>query len=270
MPPRRLALFPAWMSANITVPFKKEIANIVFTTTFWHIWVERNNRVFSDKRMHKLVILKRIKVSIKLRTIHRVFRIIQTLNLVMVSNAFGVQIEEKENSSTIVKWMSPEDGWLKLNTDGSLADDRGGYGALIRNSNSEFQLGLAGRLDLPTINLLELKAIEQGVKLSSTMQACKLWIETDSTTALAWLEGRGNIPWTAIRSLRNTHHYLQHLVDWKVTHIHREGNSPADILAAFKSMRGESIFLPKQIWKELEVALVQDRQELGFVRVREK
>ncbi|KAK1297392.1 hypothetical protein QJS10_CPB15g00822 [Acorus calamus] len=156
------------------------------------------------------------KESIKLKTIHRFFRIIQTPDMVMVLNAFGVQIEEKENSSTIVKWMSPEDGWLKLNTDGSLANDRGGYEALIRNSNSEFQLGLAGRLDLPTINLLELKAIEQGVKLSSTMQACKLWIEIDSTTALAWLEGRGNIPWTAIRSLCNTHHYLQHLVDWKI------------------------------------------------------
>ncbi|KAK1282584.1 hypothetical protein QJS10_CPB22g00280 [Acorus calamus] len=51
-------------------------------------------------------------------------------------------------------------GWLKLNTDGSLADDRGGYGAILRNNEADFIAGLAGQIDLPSINLLELKAIE--------------------------------------------------------------------------------------------------------------
>ncbi|KAK1306945.1 hypothetical protein QJS10_CPA10g01775 [Acorus calamus] len=119
----------------------------------------------------------------------------------MVSNAFDVQIEEKELTSSIVKWLRSDDGWLKLNTDGSLADDRGGYGALIRNSNSDFQIGLAGRLDLPSINLLELKAIEKGVMLTS-------------------------------------------------------------ILATYQSMRGESLILPQQLWKEIEEALDNDNQEL--------
>ncbi|KAK1256495.1 hypothetical protein QJS04_geneDACA001486 [Acorus gramineus] len=148
--------------------------------------------------------------------------------------------------------------------DGSLADDRGGYGALIRNSNSEFITGLAGRLDLPSINLLELKAIEQGVLLGSSIHAHKLWIESDSITALAWLNGRGTTPWTAIRSLRNIHQYLDQLEDWKATHIHREENSPADILAASQSMRGESIFLPGQLWNDLAEEIEKDRQATGY------
>ncbi|KAK1324498.1 hypothetical protein QJS10_CPA01g02395 [Acorus calamus] len=52
---------------------------------------------------------------------------------------------------------------LRSTLDGSLADDRGGYGALIRNERGEFLLGIAGRNDLPLINLLELKAIEVGL-----------------------------------------------------------------------------------------------------------
>lgn len=165
--------------------------------------------------------------------------------------------------------MHPEDGWLKLNTDGSLAEERGGYGALIRNHKADFLLGLAGRLDLPSINLLELKAIEQGVKLCNMTQVQKLWIESDSTTALAWLKGRGTIPWTAIRSLRTTHNFLNQLEDWRATHIHREGNSPADILAAYQSMRGETIYHPHQLWNEIDEALELDRQAKGIIHIRE-
>ncbi|KAK1261670.1 hypothetical protein QJS04_geneDACA020349 [Acorus gramineus] len=100
-----------------------------------------------------------------------------------------------------VLWEPPREGWLKLNTDGLLANDRGGYGALIRNNRVEYVMGIAGRLDLPSINLLELKAIEQGVWLARSIEATRIWIESDSTTALAWLHGKGKVPWTAIRSL---------------------------------------------------------------------
>ncbi|KAK1308140.1 hypothetical protein QJS10_CPA09g00446 [Acorus calamus] len=106
--------------------------------------------------------------------------------------------------------------------------------------------------------------------LTSTLQPHKLWIESDSTTALAWLQGRGNIPWTATRSLRNIHFFLQHLEEWKSSHIHREGNSPADILAAFQSIRGESLILPQQLWKEMKEALDNDNKDLGFLRIRDK
>ncbi|KAK1277813.1 hypothetical protein QJS04_geneDACA016557 [Acorus gramineus] len=229
----RLALFPPRLLANITHPFKKELAIIILTTTFWRIWSECNTKVFSDKRLHKLVILRRIKESIKLRTLHKVFRINQSPDLDTISCASGVHTVEKDRFSSIIKWMSPAEGWTKLNTDGSMADDRGGYGALIRNSNSDCLLGLAGRLDLPTINLLELKAIEQRVLLSCTLKVQKLWIESDSTMALAWLQGRGKVPWSAIRLLCNSHQTLQRMVDWKASHIHKEGNSPADILEAF-------------------------------------
>ncbi|KAK1270111.1 hypothetical protein QJS04_geneDACA020970 [Acorus gramineus] len=215
-----------------------------------------------------MLILHRIKESIKLRTLNKVFHSALSPYISKIVDAFGVQTTVKKKSTSIVTWLHPVDGWLKLNTDGSLADDPGGYGALIRNSNGDYITSLAGRLDLPSINLLELKAIEQGVLLGSSICAHKLWIECDSTTALAWLNGRGNTPWTAIRSLRNIHPYLDQLEDWKATHIHREGNSPADILAAFESMRGESIFLPGQLWNELAEAIEKDRQATGYKRVK--
>ncbi|KAK1280639.1 hypothetical protein QJS04_geneDACA014229 [Acorus gramineus] len=177
-------------------------------------------------------------------------------DLLPLSTNLSVLIQNgKWTKRTTVIWEPPEEGWLKLNTDGSLANDRGGYGAIIRNPQAEFTIGLAGRLDLPSINLLELKAIEQGVWLGIFIEASKLWIESDSTTALALIRGSGHIPWSAFRSLRRLHQGLELLDCWKASHIHREGNSPADLLAAHQSPRGEIIIQTSHVWEELQAAI---------------
>ncbi|KAK1324850.1 hypothetical protein QJS10_CPA01g01498 [Acorus calamus] len=136
-------------------------------------------------------------------------------------------------------WYPPESGWLRLNTDGSFASDQGGFGALLRNDKAYFIIGVAGRLDLHSINLLELKAIEKGLELGLTVQATKIWVESDSTTVLAWVHDKREIPWSAFRSLRKIKQSLAFLENWKATHIHREGNSLADLLAAYQSSKGE-------------------------------
>ncbi|KAK1307294.1 hypothetical protein QJS10_CPA10g00740 [Acorus calamus] len=55
---------------------------------------------------------------------------------------------------------------------------------------------------------------------------------------------------------------------WKVTHIHREGNSPADLLASYQSVRGETIIKPSQIWHDLAEAMKKDMHPEGFKRVK--
>ncbi|KAK1261040.1 hypothetical protein QJS04_geneDACA021952 [Acorus gramineus] len=55
--------------------------------------------------------------------------------------------------------------------------------------------------------------------------------------ALDLVKGKGQLPWFAIRLLRKLTKGLQCLVNWKTTHIFREGNSPADILASRRGSR---------------------------------
>ncbi|KAK1262184.1 hypothetical protein QJS04_geneDACA021167 [Acorus gramineus] len=111
-------------------------------------------------------------------------------------------------------------------------------------------MGVAGRNDLPSISLLELKAMEAGPWI---------WVESDSSTALSWALNKGNKPWSAIRLLRSISQGLLSLNEWSFTHIHREGNAPADILAAFQSICGESLIPPSGTWQELRQALELDR-----------
>ncbi|KAK1283528.1 hypothetical protein QJS10_CPB21g00139 [Acorus calamus] len=123
-------------------------------------------------------------------------------------------------------------------------------------------------MDLPSINILELKAIEVGIWLAINIGCSKLWIESDSTTALSWIKGKGNRPWSVIRLLRSIRRGLEHLHDWKVSHILREGNAPADILASYRLARGETTILPSCLWPELGSALAQDQSGLPYTRTR--
>ncbi|KAK1258644.1 hypothetical protein QJS04_geneDACA019254 [Acorus gramineus] len=61
-----------------------------------------------------------------------------------IKERLGVQIDAVNKTTSVVHWLPLEVDWHKLNTDGSLGDDRGGYGALIRDSSSEFIQGIAG------------------------------------------------------------------------------------------------------------------------------
>ncbi|KAK1297673.1 hypothetical protein QJS10_CPB15g01198 [Acorus calamus] len=86
---------------------------------------------------------------------------------------------------------------VRVNSDGSLVDDRGGYGALICNERG-ILLGIVGRNDLP---LIDLKAMEFGLWTAIKTGFRSIWVETDSTTALVWVTNRKNRPWSAIRCL---------------------------------------------------------------------
>ncbi|KAK1295842.1 hypothetical protein QJS10_CPB15g00882 [Acorus calamus] len=264
--PRSLAALPNWLSRVAVFPSQKLILQLALTTIFWHIWKEHNSRSFKGQITHKQTLLKFIKLSISSRLKSAKITTTLTPDVEKLMDFFHFNVVQKIIRVKEVRWKPPEPGWLKLNTDGSLSDDRGGYGALIRNDSSGFLSGLAGRQDLPSINLLELKAIERGIWLSSQIGASKLWIESDSTTALGWIKGKGSRPWNSIRSLRNIDYGLGALEIWEATHIQREGNCPADLLASYSSEHGEFLIQPAEIWQELRDALHQDASGTIYLR----
>ncbi|KAK1325239.1 hypothetical protein QJS10_CPA01g01609 [Acorus calamus] len=163
--PRSFENLPQWLTTSVACPIKKSLIQISLSIFCWHVWMERNSRIFSGKSNHKGLLLRQIKADITRRCC--------SLSLKAV------------RSPDILKL-----GWIKLNSDGSLSEDRGGYGALLRTHEADFIYGIAGRIDLPSINLLELKAIEEGLWLAIRLNFPSIWIETDSTTACAWVLGK--------------------------------------------------------------------------------
>ncbi|KAK1296336.1 hypothetical protein QJS10_CPB15g00639 [Acorus calamus] len=98
------------------------------------------------------------------------------------------------------------------------------------------------------INILELKGILEGIKLAARRHSSRLWIEGDSQTAICWINGRGSPPWQAIKTLAAIKHLLPLFLEWKASHIRRETNCPADLLASWRKQDGEECPAARQLW----------------------
>ncbi|KAK1301494.1 hypothetical protein QJS10_CPB12g00943 [Acorus calamus] len=59
---------------------------------------------------------------------------------------------------------------------------------------------------------------------------------------------------------------LERLVEWRITHIFREGNNSTDLLAARRQTRGEHNILPHQTWLELNEALAANKARTCFTQ----
>ncbi|KAK1263314.1 hypothetical protein QJS04_geneDACA011889 [Acorus gramineus] len=165
-----------------------------------------------------------------------------------------------------VHWRPPPHDWLKINMDDSLSKDWSGYGAILRNEDT-LSPGYHWTF-LPSI-FSKLKAIEMGIWMAISAGVTKLWIKSNSTTALAWIKGNGCRPWSSICCLRCIHQGLDNLTDWIATHIHHEGNIPPDLLASHRSDRGETILFPSNVWTDLQAAIDQDKSDIPYVRKKD-
>ncbi|KAK1326764.1 hypothetical protein QJS10_CPA01g01971 [Acorus calamus] len=122
------------------------------------------------------------------------------LSLALLS-LFGIVLEPKSSISIPVKWVPLPLGWIKINSDGSLGDDRYGFGAVARDPRGDCILAMAKRSQAASINILELKGLLAGLRLQN-LPGSLVWSELDSTTVVAWALGRGLIPWNALRDLQ--------------------------------------------------------------------
>ncbi|KAK1258042.1 hypothetical protein QJS04_geneDACA021819 [Acorus gramineus] len=117
-----------------------------------------------------------------------------------------------------------------------------------------------------SINILELKGLVPGVQLVINYKAARVWSECDSTTVVAWVSGRGCPPWTALRDLCNLQILVTSLLQWRITHTYREGNKAVDLLAAYQSPMGDSIFPPTPLGEDLQLIIQNDRMGKEYVR----
>ncbi|KAK1258730.1 Zinc finger protein KNUCKLES [Acorus gramineus] len=146
----------------------------------------------------------------------------------------NIQIGEQQHSSITVKWSAPSPAWHKLNTDGSPKEDRWTQTLATGQQYEDYIVGFAGK------SALELQGIVHGVRLVVDKGIKNLWIEADSTTALAWMNGKWMIPWTALRLLRKLKNLLNNLDT--SAHVHR-------------STMGEEIIDPSLLWQDIREIL---------------
>ncbi|KAL2486928.1 Uncharacterized protein Adt_31684 [Abeliophyllum distichum] len=131
---------------------------------------------------------------------------------------------------TLVFWRTPPVGSYKINTDGCVKDGVASGGGIIRDSSGQCIRAFFSFYGDCTILEAELRAILDGIILAQRLGLSVLWVESDSTLAIHCIT-KGGGPWHIQATLRHIRHLLALDRD-TITHIFREGNQVADLLAS--------------------------------------
>ncbi|KAF1890386.1 hypothetical protein Lal_00013640 [Lupinus albus] len=131
-----------------------------------------------------------------------------------------------EGKESRYEWFSScacKQGKLRMLNLGSYIGPAGG-GSIFRDFNGVFRGGFAVFFGLQAAFMTIEIVHQKGWKA--------IWLESDSATVVNILHGKGFVPW---RLMNNWRVCLMRIssMRFKVSHIFREGNTCADMLAAF-------------------------------------
>ncbi|XP_057790752.1 uncharacterized protein LOC131007855 [Salvia miltiorrhiza] len=183
----------------------------------WAIWSHRNSCIFYNASFDHRQIIRIIKVSFK--EIENTFKLGHMDNSwkeYTILRAIGVASRAAPPMDFLsVLWWPPVSPWIKVNTDGSAMGSPGNIAAGAK-----------------------LLAVIKAIFIAHDRGWHHLWVESDSTYIVHLLSERSTaVPWRFAASWNKILSILPEFY-LQVTHIYREGNKPADIMANYARDEG--------------------------------
>lgn len=132
-----------------------------------------------------------------------------------------------------VAWQLPPVSWVKLNTDGALQRASGvaAGGGVFRDHHGKLLLAFCSPFVAYSSFEAEIQALCLGLHLARELGFQQLWIELDALAVVQLLGSTGWGFWRMQRELIIIRRIMKAMAT-RVSHIHREGNKPTDLLAA--------------------------------------
>ncbi|KAF7835723.1 Ribonuclease H [Senna tora] len=183
--------------------------------------------------------------------------------------SWGKEINhEGEKGPRYVQWHKPMEGSLKINTDGSSVDNpgRAGVGVVVRDSLGNWVQGFSGFIGVATNMQAELSAIRQGLKMATDLGASFVEAETDALEALHLIKHADITMHTFGPLIADIRLMLAAHPNFKLSHVLREANQCADIMAKIGSHNETRHCIWEDPPREALLALLADSLAIAFVR----
>jgi ribonuclease HI len=132
-----------------------------------------------------------------------------------------------------ISWHAPPMGWYALNTDGAakISDSKAGCGGIVRNDTGNWVEGFAKALGDTTAYMAELWGVFEGLKLAKRRGVTKLDLRIDSEVIVKSLQARKNGSAMGCTLMKKIYKVLEDFQEVRITHVFREANRCADMLA---------------------------------------
>ncbi|KAL6578150.1 hypothetical protein OROMI_010478 [Orobanche minor] len=170
--------------------------------------------------------IKAVKVEGKIRGVF-------WKNAESITNFLGINVVTKiARKLSLVRWLKPPVGWFKLNIDGAVKGNPGpgAAGGIVRDNTGNSVLCFWEFIGVQTNTFAELHGIWRGLQLCRDKGLDNIWVEVDSATALKLIHNSSTAQWQAQTLIAKIHFLLEKL-NTRFSHIYREGNAVADLLA---------------------------------------
>lgn len=186
----------------------------------WWGWKWRCNDVFGERGQCR----DRVKfVKDKAKEVLRVH----------VQSRGGAPVVDQRVS--LIRWMRPAVGWIKLTTDGASRGNPGlaTAGGVLRDGEGQWLGGFALNIGICTTPLAELWGVYYGLLIAWERGFRQVELELDSSLVVGWLQSGISDTHPLAFLVRLCHGFF--LRDWlvRVTHVFREANRLADSLANY-------------------------------------
>jgi len=117
----------------------------------------------------------------------------------------------------VVRWIKPQQGKYKLNTDGSSSPGASGTGGLLRDANDNLIFAFSVDFGVGSNNAAELRAILYRLKICQEQRINGVEVETDSLLVVKWICGAKCRVWyledywdEVLKIFREGDHSIQH------------------------------------------------------------
>ncbi|GAU31405.1 hypothetical protein TSUD_370540 [Trifolium subterraneum] len=198
------------------------------------LWFVRNQARFHDNLISWDSAIALIIASTSITGNHTSNSSSNSLRDFSVWKCFKVEIHPSK--PVVLKeicWQPPVLNWLKCNIDGASIGNPGlaSCAGVFRDASADFVLGFAEPLGVATSFFAELCGAMRAIEIAYHNHWQNIWVETDSTLVITAFQKQNHIvPWSLRNRWKNTL-YMARTLNLILTHIFREGNQVADILA---------------------------------------
>lgn len=214
-------------------PQLMELWLICFTSILWFVWHVRNKTRFDGCRFSVEVVCKLISSHIRATSHLTTGHMHNSVQELRILKCFGAPCRPRATPRVVeVNWIPPSLGWVKINSDGSWKHEEGvgGYGAIFRDYKGHFLGAFASNLEIPSSISAQIMVVIKAIELAWVRDWKHIWLEVDSSLVLDYIRRPSLVPWPLRVRWLNCLYRISKM-NFKATHIFREGNKIADALA---------------------------------------
>lgn len=162
-------------------------SKLVFAAYVYWMWKARNAKIFEGVNMTVDALNHVILEEVRIKMAGNAYDMNNGEERRLMEERWGITIDDSGRRSSWVSWTKPPVGTVKLNTDGSLNNNKGAWGAALRDCEGNVLRAAHGVSPYTSIDAIEVDAVYQGMQLALRYGYRKIIINVDSTTAVFYI-----------------------------------------------------------------------------------